>query len=71
MAAEEAYSTTLPRARLSHSVPGRLRLRLPEPKGDASFFVHMEEAVGKAPGVEEAWAASTAGCRCSAGGRWI
>jgi hypothetical protein len=39
----------LPSAQVEHAIPGRLRLRIPERRGDPAFFTALEQRFGEAP----------------------
>lgn len=43
---------TLPRAVIVHRTPARLRLRIPERKGDEVYFVHVFEILSEAGSFE-------------------
>lgn len=43
----------LPRGHRVHASPGRLRLRIPEKKGDAAFFARVRDLLASCPVVKE------------------
>lgn len=43
---------TLIAARIVHHIPGRLRLRIPDRRGDTVFFSHLSECLGRCAGIE-------------------
>jgi Heavy metal associated domain 2 len=49
----EARVDMTPIATIQHQMPGRLRLRIPARRGDASFFHGVVQALSKVPGIEE------------------
>lgn len=43
----------LPKAYLVHQIPGRMRLRIPEKRGDSSYFESISKALSRHAGVED------------------
>ncbi|MGI9212668.1 MAG: HMA2 domain-containing protein [Methylococcaceae bacterium] len=43
---------TLIAAYIAHHIPGRLRLRIPDRRGDTVFFSHLSECLGRCAGIE-------------------
>ena len=52
-------SQSLPLAHIAHQLPGRVRLRIPERRGDAAFFDELARALASWPGIERAQAQVT------------
>ena len=46
-------SRSLPKAQVIHHLPGRLRLRLPEGKGDPAFLEHLKLSISTVVGVNQ------------------
>src|SRR5690242_11401218 len=57
----EAAPQSLPRARIEHRIPGRLRLRITARRGDLGFFQQAEARLGAAPGVSNVCANAQTG----------
>lgn len=43
----------LPEAQITHAIPGRLRLRVPERKGDVEYFARVEQELRGIEGVSD------------------
>jgi hypothetical protein len=43
---------SLPVARITHELPGRLRVHIPERRRNEEFFQHVRESLAKGPGIE-------------------
>ncbi|MFL5254446.1 MAG: HMA2 domain-containing protein [Rhodopila sp.] len=50
----DATPQSLPRIRIEHRIPGRLRLRIRAKRGDPAFFRRIEALLSAAPGVSRA-----------------
>lgn len=40
-------------AQIAHQLPGRVRMRIPEKRGDSQYFEQLRQAVGAVPGVKQ------------------
>ncbi len=42
----------IPKARIAHSVPGRVRFRVPAMRRKSDYFAQVEQVLGQCPDVE-------------------